>query len=373
MKINTMIIVLMAAGILTSTTGCRETQVKSATAEQTSASREVQQDADSADNTKLTTQTQERETITEWDNRFLVYTNFIMQIKSPSDCLFSYRIHKYGELQTPPESVNPVFDLENFKYDDVKDARRKSLGKKYVEFEQQIDALITAMDEFKPTLEALDRYAKSREYLVDKGVYLKAQNAKFEAQAQAFANAYNGVATSLYGVDGLWDVQRKSWIDMVKMAGLRRLAAPHEIRLIEYEIMEQFYDYEEIIEFAEIEDTELTNNLIADNTQIKEFIGKKAEELKHVVDDMHIENAKVQDKYTDSYNKLEDAALKMIGACRQFAVSFDPSSFDESAFNEIFNTDIDSLSPSLKPLLKALKEDESYNRALDEIYIPTNM
>ena len=292
-----------------------------------------------------------------------------MRIKSPYGCLSKYIAQKYGELKTSPESVNPEFDLENFKYDDVKDARRKSLGKDYVEFEQQIDALIAAMDEFKPTLEALDRYAKSREYLMDNGAFVKLQNDKFIAQAKAFARAYDDAAGNIFSVDGIWVAQRRHWIDMVKKAGLQRIATVHEIKLIDYEIIEYFNNYEEIIEFADSPESELIEHLIAENTQIKQLIGKKAEELKRVVDEMHVENAKVQDKYTDSYNKLEDAALQMVGAYRQFGITFDPKSFNESAFDEIYDIHIHLLFPNLSTILKEFNADESYNRALNEIYI----
>ena len=156
---------------------------------------------------------------------------------------------------------------------------------------------------------------------------------------------------------------------MVKKAGLRRFSAVHEIKLIDYEIIEYFNNYEEIIEFVEIEDNELREHLIADMTQIKASIGQKAEELKRVVDEMHIENAKIRDAHTESFNKVEDAALQMVGACRQFGASFEPSSFNESAFDEISNIHTHLLSPSLSTILKEFNADESYNRALNEIYI----
>lgn len=370
MKMRSVIISLVVVGLLAGMTGCKGSQVKSATDGQTIPSQEAQPVAGSANKgAKQVTETHTRETITEWENRFLVYTNFIMRIKSPDDCLSKYREHNYGNLQTQPESVNPEFDLENFNYDDVKEARRKSLGKNYAAFERQIDALIAAMDAFKPTLEALDRYAKSREYLMDYGTFVKVQNDKYIAQATAFTNAYNDAAANIFSVDGIWVAQRRHWIDMVKKAGLRRFAAIHEIKLIDYEINEYFNNYEEIIEFAEIEDNELREHLTADNTQIKALIGQKAEELKRVVDEMHIENAKIRDEHTDSFNKVEDAALQMVGACRQFGVTFDPKSFNESAFDEIYDIHIHLLSPNLSTILKELNVDESYNRALNEIYI----
>ncbi len=218
------IFLLLAIGTLALMSSCKNTQVKSAPAEQ--AALESSPAVDTEPSRKLESATDEASAnqfleLMAWHDRFQFYLQFMGRLTSPNDCWFAYREHGYGKLESPPENVSIEFKIDDFKYEDVRKARQHSLGEDYAEFENYIDALIAAMDAFKPALEALGRYVKSREYLVDHGAFLKAQDEKFDALALTYVKKYT--TTRNYINSKVWFQHHRDLISKLKSAGQTRL------------------------------------------------------------------------------------------------------------------------------------------------------
>ena len=354
MSMKTMIYALMAASVLAGMTGCKEPQVKSATDAQTHQS--AQPVSDMTDNgAKQNTDGESQASSVKRDDRFYVYTGFLSRMKSPKECLLKYIAHQYGELETPPDSVSTEFDLADFNYEDVREARKKSLGKDYETFERDVDALIEAMDNFKPTLEALDRYAKSREYLVDNGAFLKAQNEQFEKLAMAFMEAYITVDSDTFGYGGVFFVNQREWIAGLKQAGFGRIASVYESNLVFAEIYKLYELHQLVLKSRDPNDAASIERTDAEIAEIKQKHKIKTEELKKIIDEMHQENAKVQDEHTKAYSEVEDASLQLLGACRQYGIDF-----DTKAFEDMMQVNIGVVQPKLDSLIKQVKKDETY-------------
>ena len=244
--------------------------------------------------------------VTARKNAWSTYSRFYAYYSkwhTPNELLDRYKKNKYGSAKKIPSVVRLEFNSRDLKLSDLKEARKTSLGEEYETLEQYIDEMIESIEVFNPTLENLERYVLTREYLVDDGALLKSQDAAFIEQATAFVRTYQKFSVELERMDL---IRFEEKVAEMKKSGMSVEAAIDESKLA----------LRQIIAYCKEPD-----KLKTPETQKK--VTAKIDELKKSLDNLHEEIAKVQNEDSDKhYRDIEKYLLELLGYARTFGTQY---------------------------------------------------
>ena len=249
------------------------------------------------------------------------YTNamsqFVGATRSVDFDIKVYKDHQYGKSDenNPPSYVSAEiysFQLERA-IKSLKNAKKNTLDAPYDRLESEAENFINAMEPFLATVKKLEKYEKRKDYLDDKGEFVKSQDEQFIREADEFLRALHAFEDAYIEASAKYNA---SLVDQLRSSDQKREAAALEV----YQAIKAF----------------LVFFIMPDSLQNKDIQAIADERLKNIKTKLDLfseENEKIRDDKSDKMSELEESFGKLLGDARDVK----QDRYSEHAFHNMYS------------------------------------